>query len=92
MKVPTSGWAMRIIPIVKKSGNIRICGDFKVTRTPPLQIEQYPRNEDICASLSGGDQLTKMDLPQANLQLEVNEDKQNNKKGYLITTNTHKGI
>ena len=88
-KVPTSDWAKSIVPIVKRSGDVRICGDFKVTINPQLQIEQYPlpRIEDIFASLSGGERFTKIDLTQAYLQLEVDEES----KKYL-TINTHKGL
>jgi hypothetical protein len=30
-KVPTSDWETPIVPIVKQSGDVRICGVFKVT-------------------------------------------------------------
>ncbi|VDI74335.1 Hypothetical predicted protein [Mytilus galloprovincialis] len=60
-KVPTSEWATPIVPVVKKSGGVRICGDFKVTINQQLQVDQYPlpRIDDIFASLSGGEKYSK---------------------------------
>ncbi|VDI40351.1 Hypothetical predicted protein [Mytilus galloprovincialis] len=65
-KVPTSEWATPIVPVVKKSGGVRICGDFKVTINQQLQVDQYPlpRIDDIFASLSGGEKYSKIDLRQ----------------------------
>ncbi|VDI51047.1 Hypothetical predicted protein [Mytilus galloprovincialis] len=88
-KVPTSEWATPIVPVVKKSGGVRICGDFKVTINQQLQVDQYPlpRIDDIFASLSGGEKYSKIDLRQAYLQLEMKEES----KKYL-TINTHRGL
>lgn len=55
-KVEHSEWATPIVPIPKKDGSVRICGDFKVTLNPVLDVDQYPlpKIEDILASLAGG--------------------------------------
>ncbi|CAC5423249.1 Uncharacterized protein K02A2.6 [Mytilus coruscus] len=89
IKVSTSEWATPIVPVVKKSGGVRICGDFKVTINQQLQVDQYPlpRIDDIFAPLSGGEKFSKIDLRQAYLQLEMNEES----KKYL-TLNTHRGL
>ncbi|VDI15021.1 Hypothetical predicted protein [Mytilus galloprovincialis] len=88
-KVQHSEWATPVVPVLKKNGNVRICGDFKVTLNPMLNVDQYPlpKIDDIFANLNGGIQYTKMDLKQAYLQLEVDEDCKD-----LLTINTHRGL
>ena len=78
-----------IVPVVKRNGSVRVCGDFKVSVNPVLLAEQYPlpRIEDIFANLAGGKHFSKLDLRQAYHQLEVTEES----KKYL-TINTHKSL
>ena len=66
-------WAAPIMPITKKDGSIRICGDFKVTVNQASIVEQYPlpRIEELFASLAGGKHFSKLDLAQAYLQLPL---------------------
>jgi len=82
---------MTIVPVPKKDGSVRICGDYKGTVNPELQAEQYslPRIEDTCifAKLSGGQKFSKIDLRHAYHQLEMEED---SKKYHTI--NTHMGL
>ena len=87
--VKFSDWATPIVPVVKKNGDVRICGDFKVTINPVLQVEKYPipRIEDLFASLSGGQHFSKLDLSHAYLQMPVEEDS----RKYLTIT-TSKGL
>lgn len=88
-KVDWSQWATPIVPVAKKNGAVRVCGDFKVTINPVLQAERYPlpRIEDIFANLSGGKRFSKIDLAEAYLQMEMEEES----KVYL-TIHTHKGL
>ena len=55
-RVHTSEWAFPTVPVPKAHGSIRICGDFKVTINPVLEVDQYPlpRPEDIFSTLAGG--------------------------------------
>ncbi|GFX95887.1 uncharacterized protein K02A2.6 [Trichonephila clavipes] len=87
--VTYSDWATPIVPVIKQNGNLRICGDYKVTINPRLKIEQYPlpRIEDIFAELSGAEFFTKIDLSEAYLQMSVDEQDR-----HLLTINTHKGL
>ncbi|KAJ7990617.1 hypothetical protein DPEC_G00302250 [Dallia pectoralis] len=87
--VTVSEWATPIVPVLKKDGGIRICGDFKVTLNPVLLVEQYPlpHIEDLFASLAGGQKFSKIDLCQAYLQMHVDE-----KSKELLTIVTHKGL
>ncbi|KAI2644841.1 Retrovirus-related Pol polyprotein [Labeo rohita] len=73
----------------KKDGSVRLCGDFKVSVNPELHVEKYPlpRIEDIFATLSGGRHFSKINLAEAYLQMEMEEDSK-----VLLTINTHKGL
>lgn len=88
-QVRTSEWATPIVPVVKKDGSLRICGDFKVTVNPVLAAEQYPLPliDDIFAGLAGGQKFSKIDLCQAYLQMHVVPESQE-----LLTIVTHKGL
>lgn len=88
-RVDHSEWACPIVTPWKRSNQVRICGDFKVSVNPYLDIDQYPlpRIEDIFASLSGGTKFTKLDLFRAYHNMEVHPDS----RPYL-TINTQKGL
>ncbi|KAJ8346761.1 hypothetical protein SKAU_G00281620 [Synaphobranchus kaupii] len=88
-KVEWCVWPTPIVPVVKKTGAVRICGDFKATVNPVLHADQYPlpRIDDIFASLAGGERFSKIDLAQAYLQMEMEESSQK-----YLTINTTKGL
>jgi hypothetical protein len=87
--VQVSDWASPVVPVLKKDGMVRICGDFKVTLNSCLQVDQYPmpKIDDIFANLAGGQKFSKIDLRQAYLQLPMDEESMK-----LLTINTHKGL
>lgn len=71
----TSEWATPIVPVQKKNGGIRNCGDFKVNINPAFIAEQHPLLliDDLFAGLSGGQKFSKIDLSQSYLQMQVDE-------------------
>ena len=73
----------------KSDGNIRICGDYRVTMNSVIKqdIYQLPQVEDLFADLAGGTIFSKLDLPHAYQQIGLDEA---SKK--LTTINTHKGL
>ena len=87
--VSHSNWGTPIVPVIKRSGDLRICGDFKVTVNQVLKVEQYPlpRIEDIFSQLSGGSSFSKLDLAHAYQQMEIDEASKE-----FVTINTHKGL
>ena len=87
--VQFSDWAAPIVPVVKKDGSVRICGDYKLTINQAAKTDTYPlpRIHDLFASLSGGTTFSKLDLAHAYQQIPLEEDS----KQY-VTVNTHKGL
>ena len=87
--VTFSQWAAPIVPVIKENGDIRICGDFKVTVNPVALPDKYPlpRVEELFAKVSGGTLFTKLDLSNAYQQLELDDQ-----SSELCTINTHKGL
>ena len=88
-KVETSEWATPTVPVRKPNGSVHLCGDYKVTINPYLNVNQYPlpRPEELFATLNNGQHFTKLDLSEAYLQIELDDDA----KKYLVI-NTHKGL
>ena len=80
-KIPSSDWAAPIVPVPKKDGTVQLCGDYKVTINPTLEVDQYPLPvpEAMFATLAGGKNFTTLDLSQAYQQLELEEES----RGYL---------
>ncbi len=76
-KVNHSDWATPIVPVPKEGGRFWVCGDYKeVTVNLALHVDQYslPKPDDLFATLAGGKKFTKLDLSQAYLQLELDEE------------------
>lgn len=88
MKTTNIEWATPVVIAVKSNGNVRICGDFRVTINPHVQRDDYPlpRFEDIMSKLNGGQEFTKIDLRDAYLQINVEQES----RKYLIIA-THQG-
>ncbi|XP_055912361.1 uncharacterized protein K02A2.6-like [Eupeodes corollae] len=84
-----SEWGTPIVPIMKKDGTVRICGDYKVTLNPHLKPYQYPfpRIEELFAKLHGGQEFSKIDLAMAYQQLLLDKDSRK-----LTTISTTKGL
>ena len=81
--------AAPIVPVVKRDGTIRICGDYKLTVNQASQVDTYPLPlvDSLFASLAGGKSFTKLDLAHAYNQLQLDEDSRK-----YVTINTHKGL
>ena len=88
-KVTYSEWATPLVPIVKKDGSIRLCGDYKVTLNPQLQVAQHPlpKPEEMLATMGNSIIFSKLDLRQAFNQLEMDKKSQE-----YCTLNTHLGL
>lgn len=75
--------------ILKTDSTVRICGDYKVTINPWLEVDQYPlpKTQDLFKKLTGGETLTKLDLSQAYEQVQLEEWSK-----HYLSMNTHKGL
>nr|XP_021183516.2 uncharacterized protein K02A2.6-like [Helicoverpa armigera] len=77
-RVDYSDYGTPIVPVVKKNGDIRICGDYKITINPKLKRDYYPlpRIDELFAKLSGGEKFTKVDLTHAYEQCILTKESQ----------------
>ncbi|XP_038116710.1 uncharacterized protein K02A2.6-like [Culex quinquefasciatus] len=84
-----SEWAAPIVVVRKANGSIRICGDYSTGLNAVLQPHQYPLPlpEDIFAKLANCKVFSQIDLSDAFLQVEVDEQDR-----HLLTINTHRGL
>ena len=85
-KVDFSDWATTIVPVLKPDGTVRICGDYKVTINPVLQVPEYPMlaAEELFAHLNGGEKFTELDSSSAYQQVLLDEESRQ-----YVTINTH---
>ena len=84
-----SEWASPIVSVRKPDGSIRLCGDYKRTLNPCLDMKYYPLPivEDCFVKMKGGIHFTKIDIKQAFNSLPLREGDQE-----LGTINTHRGL
>ena len=87
--VQFSTWAAPIVPVPKQSGEVRICGDYKITINQACTADSYPlpKVDDLLANLAGGQYFSKLDLSQAYLPLPPDE-----RSKEFVTVNTHRGL
>ncbi|PFX16881.1 Uncharacterized protein K02A2.6 [Stylophora pistillata] len=88
-KVESSDWATPIVPVLKPDGTVRICGDFKLTINPYLDVPEYPMPtpDELFTKLNGGELSTKLELSHAYQQVVLDEKTQP-----YVTINTHLGL
>ncbi|XP_050346174.1 uncharacterized protein LOC126770705 [Nymphalis io] len=77
-RVDHSEYGTPIVPVVKECGEIRICGDYKITINPKLKRDYYPlpRIEELFAALSGGEEFSKIELKHSYQQVLLSEESQ----------------
>lgn len=88
-QVDNADWGTPLVPIVKPSGDLRLCGDYKVTINKHLFDFKYPlpRIEEVFAALQGGTLFSKLDLNNAYNQFVLDDESQK-----LCTWSTHLGV
>ena len=74
---------------MKPDGNVRICGDYKVTINQYFEVDKHPspKTEDLFVELSGGEKFSKLDLKNAYNQIMLDDNSRE-----FVTINTHKGL
>ncbi|XP_018396947.1 PREDICTED: uncharacterized protein K02A2.6-like [Cyphomyrmex costatus] len=84
--VTFSEFAAPIVVVKKKNGKTRICGDYSTGLNDALEPNKFPlpTPDQIFTALVGNCVFSKIDLPDAFLQLELDDDAKK-----LLTINTH---
>lgn len=73
--VEHSDWASQLVVAPKKSGDLRLCGNYKPTLNPHIHDNRYPLPliEDLLNEMGGNKVYASIDLTGAYLQLELEE-------------------
>ena len=84
-----SEWATPVVPIIKKSGEIRLCGDYRSTVNQATESDTYPMPtaNEVFAIVAGAKFFSTLDLDRAYTQVKVSEN-----TAKLLTLNTCKGL
>ncbi|XP_061379252.1 uncharacterized protein K02A2.6-like [Danaus plexippus] len=87
--VSFSDWATPVVPIVKKNGDIRLCGDYRSTVNQATESDTYPMptESEVFATIAGGCYYTTLDLERAYTQVVVSDS-----TSKFLTLNTCKGL
>lgn len=87
--VAYSDFAAPIVVVRKSNGKIRICGDYSTGLNDSLEPNKFPLPtiDHIVANMAGKKIFSKIDLSDAFLQLELDDDAKK-----LLTVNTHRGL
>ncbi|KFD58262.1 hypothetical protein M513_01025 [Trichuris suis] len=87
--VKYSKWATPIVPVLKRNGELRVCGDYRSTVNSATKKDTYPLPTvtELLTALAGGVLFSKLDLAQAYQQLKVDDQ-----TAELLTLNTPKGL
>ncbi|XP_054287784.1 uncharacterized protein K02A2.6-like [Macrosteles quadrilineatus] len=88
-KVNNAQWGTPIVPVVKPNGSVRICADYKTTLNKVIQDDKHPipRIEDIFAEMNGGKLFCTLDISNAYLHMQMDEESSN-----MQTISTEKGL
>ena len=75
--VEFSDWAAPIVPVMKRDGTVRVCGDYKLTINQAAKLDTYPlpKDDDLFSQLAGGKKFTKLDLAHAYHQIALEPHK-----------------
>ncbi|XP_039759590.1 uncharacterized protein K02A2.6-like [Pararge aegeria] len=84
-----SEWATPVVPIIKKSGDIRLCGDYRSTVNQATESDTYPMPtaNEVFATVAGAKFFTTLDLDRAYTQVKVQDS-----TAKMLTLNTCKGL
>lgn len=87
--VSFSEWATPVVPIMKKNGSVRLCGDYRSTVNQATESDTYPMPtaSEVFATISGGKFYSTLDLDRAYTQVVVTDE-----TAKLLTLNTCKGL
>ena len=71
--VEFSDWATPIVPVLKSSGDVRICGDYKLTVNKVCKTDYYPLPlvDELFAKMSGGKIFSKYKHTQGIIRLHT---------------------
>ena len=63
-KVELREWATPIVPVLKPDGSVRICGYYKVTINPVLDLPEHPMQttDDLFTQSNDGEKLSKLEF------------------------------